>query len=84
MSEPALIEDRVVVGRKEHGCEWCPDPIEVGLAHAMWRYIDDGAWMTMRMHRECLTAFHDSSDPLDAWAWICTDGQHGRGEQCNH
>lgn len=51
---------RVVTCRKDHHCEWCPEPIAKGEKAVVRRYKWDGEFVNSHMHPECREALSAS------------------------
>lgn len=74
-----LLSETTPRARKQHRCEWCPEPIEVGEKHARYVGIFDGDLQVTRMHTECLDASVRSDPATDAE--LCQE-RHDRGLDC--
>lgn len=44
------------VARKEHGCEWCNEPMKKGEPYDLCAGTDEGAWWHVKAHPECRKA----------------------------
>jgi hypothetical protein len=73
----------VTAARTSHWCGWCPTLIDVGDSCEMWTYIDDGRWVHMRMHRDCLAAMERAQEGALHDEPYCGDN-HERGAECEH
>ena len=53
----------VVIGRKEHRCEWCGQMILKGERHHQYKGKWQDEWQNWRMHNECWDDHHTNYDP---------------------
>lgn len=70
------IQLRTPVARKQHQCEWCPEPILKGDRHVYRFYRWSGETMSGRMHQECYDAMGRSSDQVSD-GWIPQENERG-------
>ena len=47
---------RYPVGRKDHRCEWCGEPIPMGEKHTQYVGMWENEFQNWRMHNECFSA----------------------------
>lgn len=57
MSDTVCFEDRPVLARKPHTCDWCGEPIGVGERCQYARGKNEGVFYESWMHPECSNAF---------------------------
>ena len=51
--EVKFAQRKEVVARKEHQCEWCPDPIVRGEKYMFMSMLYDGSFMIEKTHLDC-------------------------------
>ena len=59
--------ESTVKGRKEHCCDACRKPIEVGIVHSYMRMKYDGDFSAVRNHMECREAECDLAKQAGVW-----------------
>lgn len=62
MSQDGLIKSKVVMTRKAHSCEWCPEPVEKGTLAFYRAYRIGGVFTTGYVHPECAEAIRQACD----------------------
>lgn len=67
--------------RKNYRCEWCNGKIVIGEKHVNRVYLNEGDFVTGRMHDECFTAMEKSphDDICDGWM----QGEFKRGQKAD-
>ena len=64
--------------RKEYGCEWCGQKIQIGELHLNRVYLSAGDFTAARMHMECEKAMIDTPREYLSEGWVF--GQFKRGQ----
>lgn len=72
----------IKAARKCHQCSYCGTRIEVGETYKRYRWHEDGAVATVKIHPECHDAFNRLSLD-DQQKGFCT-GDNPRGCNCGH
>lgn len=74
-------DDKKVVTRKVHRCEWCHTRIEKGERAITWGWVDGGQMFRTWMHPECVDAINrDSEDGWEGYSMGC-HGRRGKSYQ---
>lgn len=61
-------QDQVIkAARKQHGCSWCGERIEVGETYTRYRWFNDGDAGTCKMHPECHAAMQECAAEEGGW-----------------
>ncbi len=72
-----VLGEHVRRARKAHQCDYCGEPITLGLHYLRWGWRDHGTVDTVTAH---LTCAHYASAVYDVWdtawdeRWVCSDG----------
>lgn len=61
------LSDEWVRARKQHRCELCGEPIEVGDRHRRWTGKDGGELLNGRYHEECMDVTTIDKWRIDEW-----------------
>ncbi|NKI68895.1 hypothetical protein GN109_05635 [Collimonas pratensis] len=70
----------VLAAKKKHRCSYCGHIIQVGETYKRYRYFDGGDAGTVKIHPECLLAFHELSSHDQAEGFDM--GESPRGCNC--
>ena len=65
MSEPKMVSSSWPTASKEHQCYWCRTAITPGTRYRYEAWADDGRIDAIKMHSECLLAFHQWVEDYD-------------------
>ena len=71
-------QNKEVVTRKSHWCEWCGEPIEKGSRVPYRAYMCDREFVSAWMHPECREAMHNSDRSIQEDGWY--PGEQERGQ----
>lgn len=72
----------IKAARKRHQCSYCGTRIEIGETYKRYRCFEGGDAGTVKIHPECLDAFHslDFQDQQEGFYM----GENPRGCTCGH
>ena len=75
--------ERTPKARKEHRCDWCPEPIDVGEVHCYHSGVDNEGFYSWRIHADCKQAIEREWDWVRSWEEISWGETHKRGMTLN-